>query len=225
VTALHDRLSHARLYLVCGEASDEFLRAALRGGVDIVQLRVKDRSDAEIVTVARRFARACAAHDALFILNDRPDLVAAAGADGVHVGQDDAPIAQARAIVGSERLVGLSTHSPAQIDAAAGSGEDDGGRSVDYIGVGPVHETPTKPGRPAVGLELVRYAAAHATRPFFAIGGIDPGNLAGVRAAGARRVAVVRALTGAADPEQAARELRTRLEADPSPEGMPVAAA
>jgi thiamine-phosphate pyrophosphorylase len=226
VTALHDRLSRARLYLVCGEASDEFLRAALRGGVDIVQLRMKDRSDAEIVTVARRFARACAAHDALFILNDRPDLVAAAGADGVHVGQDDTPIAQARTIVGPERLVGLSTHSPAQIDAAAGSGDDDsGGRGVDYIGVGPVHETPTKPGRPAVGLELVRYAAGHATLPSFAIGGIDPGNLAEVRAAGARRVAVVRALTDAADPERAAHELRTRLEADPSPEGVPVAAA
>jgi thiamine-phosphate pyrophosphorylase len=219
VTALRDRLSHARLYLVCGEASDEFLRAALRGGVDIVQLRMKDRSDAEIVAVARRFARACAAHDALFILNDRPDLVAAAGADGVHVGQDDSPIAQARTIVSSERLVGLSTHSPAQIDAAGGGG------GVDYIGVGPVHETPTKPGRPAVGLELVRYAVGHAAVPFFAIGGIDPGNLASVRAAGARRVAVVRALTEATDPERAARELRTRLETDPTPEGVSVGAA
>jgi thiamine-phosphate pyrophosphorylase len=231
VTALRDRLSHARLYLVCGEASDEFLRAALRGGVDIVQLRMKASSDAEIVTVARRFARACAAHDVLFILNDRPDLVAAAGADGVHVGQDDTPTAQARTIVGPERLVGLSTHSPAQIDAAArgdggdGSGSGSGsGSGVDYIGVGPVHETPTKPGRPAVGLELVRYAAGHAAVPFFAIGGIDPGNLAGVRAAGARRVAIVRALTEAADPERAARELRTQLESDPSPEGVPVGA-
>ena len=227
MTALRDRLSHARLYLVCGEASDQFLRAALNGGVDIVQLRMKDRSDAEIVPVARRFARACAAYDALFILNDRPDLVAAAGAHGVHVGQDDTPIAQARTIVGSDRLVGLSTHSPAQIDAAAagGSGGDGGGAGgVDYIGVGPVHATPTKPGRPAVGLELCRYAAGHAAVPFFAIGGIDPGNLAGVRAAGAGRVAVVRALTEAADPERAARALRTQLEADPSPEGVPVGA-
>lgn len=222
MTALRDRLSHARLYLVCGEASDEFLRAALRGGVDIVQLRMKASADAEIVTVARRFARACAAHDVLFILNDRPDLVAAAGADGVHVGQDDTPTAQARTIVGPERLVGLSTHSPAQIDAAARG--DGCGSGVDYIGVGPVHETPTKPGRPAVGLELVRYAAGHAAVPFFAIGGIDPGNLAGVRAAGARRVAIVRALTEAADPERAARELRTQLESDPSPEGVPVGA-
>ncbi len=227
MAALRDRLTHARLYLVCGEASDEFLRAALRGGVDIVQLRMKERPEAEIVAVGRRFARACAAHDALFILNDRPDLVAAAGADGVHVGQDDTPVPQARAIVGPDRLVGLSTHSPAQIDAAARGGDDDGvrGRHVNYIGVGPVHATPTKPGRPAVGLELVRYAAGHATVPFFAIGGIDPGNLAGVRAAGAGRVAVVRALTEAADPERAARELRTQLEADPSPEGVPVGAA
>jgi len=223
VTALRNRLSHARLYLVSGEASDEFLTAALRGGVDIVQLRMKGSSDAEIVTVARRFARACAAHDAVFILNDRPDLVAAAGADGVHVGQDDTPTAQARRIVGPERLVGLSTHTPAQIDAADGDGDGDGG--VDYIGVGPVHATPTKPGRPAVGLELVRYAAGHAAVPFFAIGGIDPGNLASVRAAGARRVAVVRALTEAADPERAARDLRTQLEADPSPGGVPVGAA
>jgi thiamine-phosphate pyrophosphorylase len=223
VTALRDRLSHAHLYLVCSEASDDFLRAALRGGVDIVQLRMKDGSDAEIVTVARRFARACAAHDALFILNDRPDLVAAAEAHGVHVGQDDTPLAQARTIVGSERLVGLSTHSPAQIDAAVRGGGDDGG--VDYIGVGPVHATPTKPGRPAVGLELVRYAAGHAAVPFFAIGGIDPGNLADVRTAGARRVAVVRALTEAADPERAARALRSQLETDPSPEGVPVGAA
>jgi thiamine-phosphate pyrophosphorylase len=219
VTALRHQLSDARLYLVCGEAPDEFLTAALRGGVDIIQLRMKDAADAEIVAVAHRFARVCAGHNALFILNDRPDLVAAAGADGVHVGQDDTPIADARKLVGPERLVGLSTHSPAQIDAAAAGG------GVDYIGVGPVHATPTKPGRPAVGLELVRYAVGHAAVPFFAIGGIDPGNLAGVRGAGARRVAVVRALTEAADPERAARELRAQLETDPSPEGVPVGAA
>jgi len=218
VIALRNRLSRARLYLVCGAASDEFLTAALRGGVDIVQLRMKDGSDAEIVTVARRFASACAGHNALFILNDRPDLVAPAGADGVHVGQDDTPIAQARTIVGAQRLVGLSTHSPDQIEAAA-----DGG--VDYIGVGPVHETPTKPGRPAVGLELVRYAVARAVMPFFAIGGIDSENLATVRAAGAQRVAVVRALTEAAHPEPAARELRAQLDADSNPDEVRVGAA
>jgi thiamine-phosphate pyrophosphorylase len=221
VAALRDRLTHARLYLVCGEASDEFLRAALRGGVDIVQLRMKERPEAEIVAVGRRFARACAAHDALFILNDRPDLVAAAGADGVHVGQDDTAVPEARAIVGPERLVGLSTHSAAQIDAVAHGI----GAGVDYIGVGPVHATPTKPGRPAVGLELVRYAVGHAAVPFFAIGGIDSGNLGSLRAAGGRRVAVVRALTEAADPERAARALRTRLDTDPRHEGVRVGAA
>lgn len=196
----HERLAAARLYLVCDAQPDAFLDAALRGGVVIVQLRVKEGSGAAILDAARRFARICATHGALFILNDRPELVARAGADGVHVGQDDAPVAQARALVGADRIVGLSTHTPAQVDAAAGL-------DVDYIGVGPVHETPTKPGRPAVGLELVRYAAEHARSPFFAIGGINAGNVARVRAAGAERIAVVRALTQAPDPEALAREL------------------
>jgi thiamine-phosphate pyrophosphorylase len=199
------RLAQARLYLVCDARPDAFLERALRGGVDIVQLRVKDRTDDEfLLDAARRFARACAAHDALFILNDRPDLVAAAGADGVHVGQDDMPVAQAREILGEQRLVGLSTHSPAQIEAAAGT-------DADYIGVGPVHVTPTKPGRPAVGTELVAYATGHARTPFFAIGGIDLGNVDAVRAAGAQRIAVVRALTDSDDPEASARELRSEV--------------
>jgi thiamine-phosphate pyrophosphorylase len=198
----HERLSSARLYLVCGEQPDEFLEVVLRAGVDIVQLRMKDASDQEIIAAGRRFACAAADHQALFILNDRPDLVAATDADGVHVGQDDAPVPDARAIVGPERLVGLSTHSPGQVDAAAG---------VDYIGVGPVHATPTKPGRPAVGLELVRHAAAHATLPFFAIGGISPENVESVVRAGAARVAVVRAITEADDPGHAARSLRWAL--------------
>jgi len=199
------RLASARLYLICDARPDTWLHAALSGGVDIVQLRDKSADDDQLVRVGRRFARVCAEHAALFILNDRPDLVADTGADGVHVGQDDTPVAAARAIVGAQRLVGLSTHSPAQVDAAAPP-------AVDYIGVGPVHETPTKPGRAAVGRELVRYAASHATMPFFAIGGVDAGNLPAVRAAGARSVAVVRALTHAADPELAARALRAKLE-------------
>ena len=199
------RLAHARLYLVCDARSDAFLEQVLRGGVDIVQLRVKDpESDGELLAAARRYAELCSAHGALFILNDRPDLVVAAGADGVHVGQDDTPVAEARRIVGEDRLIGLSTHSPAQIDAAART-------DADYIGVGPVHATPTKPGRPAVGLELVDYAAGDARTPFFAIGGIDLTNVAAVRAAGAERVAVVRALTGAQDPAAAARALRAAL--------------
>ena len=136
------------------------------------------------------------------ILNDRPDLVDAVRADGVHVGQDDVSVAGARALVGEDRLVGLSTHSPRRSIAA---------RGVDYIGVGPVNATPTKPGRPAVGPALVRYAAGHAPMPFFAIGGIDLDNVATVLAAGANRIAVVRALTLAEDPEARARELRAEL--------------
>lgn len=201
VENVKEQLSGARLYLVCDERDDAFLHAALRGGVDILQLRVKDADDAAVLRAGRRFAAACAEHGALFVLNDRPDLVEAAGADGVHVGQDDMPVARARELVGPERIVGLSTHSPEQIDRA---GELD----IDYIGVGPVHATPTKPGRPAVGLELVRYAAGYAPVPWFAIGGIAAENAAAVREAGASRVAVVRALTDAADPERAARELR-----------------
>jgi thiamine-phosphate pyrophosphorylase len=196
------------LYLVCAEEPDDFLHLALTAGVDIVQLRMKDAGEEAIVAAGQRFARAAAEHGALFVLNDRPDLVAAAGADGVHVGQDDVAVNEARAIVGPDRIVGLSTHSPDQIDAA-------GALAVDYIGVGPVHATPTKPGRPAVGLELVRYAAAHAAVPFFAIGGISTANVAAVRSAGARRVAVVRALTEADDPALSARRLREALAASP----------
>ncbi len=194
VTDRRQRLASARLYLVCGDRPDEFLEAALRGGVDIVQLRMKDAPDDAIVAAAERFAL----HDVLVIVNDRADLAVAAGADGVHLGQDDLAVLEARAIVGPERLIGLSTHTPQQIDAAAG---------VDYIGVGPVYETPTKPGRPAVGLELVRHAARHARMPFFAIGGINADNADAVRSAGAERIAVVRAVADAHDPEAAAREL------------------
>jgi thiamine-phosphate pyrophosphorylase len=205
------RLRAARLYLICDERPDEFLRAALRGGVDIVQLRMKCADENRILAAGRRCARLCATHGALFILNDRPDLVAACAADGVHVGQEDVPVAHARELLGPERLVGLSTHTPEQIERSNAD-------SPDYIGVGPVYETPTKPGRPAVGLALVGYAAQHARMPFFAIGGIDAGNVEAVRRAGARGVAVVRALTEAPDPERAARELR-------APEGQPVGAA
>jgi thiamine-phosphate pyrophosphorylase len=201
VTGRHDRLRSARLYLVCAEQPDEFLATVLRAGVDIIQLRMKDAGDDAIVSAGQRFARVAAAHGALFVLNDRPDLVAATGADGVHVGQDDVAVSDARAIVGPHRLVGLSTHNPAQVDAAADL-------DVDYIGVGPVHATPTKPGRPAVGVELVGYAAEHASVPFFAIGGISPANVDAVRSAGAERIAVVRALTDAPDPARAARGLR-----------------
>jgi thiamine-phosphate pyrophosphorylase len=209
VADLRNRLATARLYLVCDAQPDAFLRTAIEGGVDIVQLRIKDPScDDQLCAVAERFARCCADHGALFILNDRPDLVRRVGADGVHIGQDDMAAAQARELVGPGRLIGLSTHSAEQVEAAA---RDD----VDYIGVGPVHATPTKPGRPAVGLDLVRYAADHATVPFFAIGGIDQSNVAAVVAAGASRVAVVRALTRSAQPRRAARALRGAVAGEP----------
>jgi len=210
------RLQKARLYLVCDNQPELFLRQVLRGGVDIVQLRMKNARDGDVTDAAQIFARVCAEHGALFILNDRPDLVAAAGADGVHLGQDDSPVAAARELVGPERLIGVSTHSPEQVDAASGA---------DYIGVGPVHETPTKPGRPAVGLELVRHAAAHAPVPFFAIGGIDESGAARVRDAGARRIAVVRALTEAGDPGVAARRLRQAVAGERRAEEVPVGSA
>jgi len=208
VTNRRHALQQARLYLVCDGIPEARLRAALRGGVQIVQLRLKDADEADILAAGRRMLTACHEHGALLIVNDHPELAARIGADGVHVGQDDVAPVQARAIVGPDRLVGLSTHTPAQVDAAGAEA------ALDYIGVGPVHATPTKPGRAAVGLELVRYAAAHARLPFFAIGGIDTGNAAAVRGAGAGRIAVVRALTGSPDPERTAAELRAAIGAD-----------
>ena len=202
------RLARARLYLVCDASfGGAGVRAALAGGADIVQLREKNATDVAILAVAAEFRRAADEHGALFILNDRPDLAVAAGADGVHVGQGDASPAEARAIVGADAIVGLSTHSTAQADAA-GENPD-----VDYFCVGPVHATPTKAGRPAVGLEPVRRAAARARRPWFAIGGLHAGNVGAVLEAGARRIVVVRAITEAPDPEAAAGALRAALDA------------
>jgi thiamine-phosphate pyrophosphorylase len=216
------RLAVARLYLVCDVSAgdrglEDFLPAAISGGVDVVQLRNKRLDGGLLAEAAGHAAYVCEQHGALFVLNDRPDVAAEVRADGVHLGQEDMPVARARELVGPDMLIGLSTHAPREIDAAAPTAPD-GSPLVDYIGVGPVHETPTKPGRPAVGTELVRYAAAHARMPFFAIGGIDAGNVADVIAAGARRVCVLRAIAAAADPEGAARELRARLDAHP-PEG------
>jgi thiamine-phosphate pyrophosphorylase len=202
-----ERLARARLYFVTDvrPGLEELLAAALSGGVDMVQLRDKSASDAELLAAARVFRAACDEHGALFWLNDRPDLVAECGADGVHVGQDDAPVDEVRAQVGDDVLIGLSTHSPAQFDAALASG-------ADQLSVGPVWETPTKEGRPAAGLSYVRHAAAHGgERPWFAIGGISLENVGQVVEAGARRVVVVRAIRDAADPEAAARALRAAL--------------
>jgi len=201
-----ERLRTARLYLCCGaqphgEDPESLLRAALRGGVDIVQLREKDLPQREIELAAQTFRRLCDTHSALFIVNDDPDLAHACDADGVHVGQGDVSAAEARAALGPDAIVGLSTHSEKQIAAAAEA-------PADYISVGPIWETPTKEGRPAVGLELIRHAAASAPHPFFAIGGIDASNAAEVVAAGAQRICVVRAIRDAGDPAAAAEELR-----------------
>jgi thiamine-phosphate pyrophosphorylase len=206
------RLEAARLYLVCPPALDglaDLLRAAVAGGVDIVQLREKDLGEQELLELARSARELCRQLGALLIVNDYPLLAREARADGVHVGQDDTPVAEVRELVGPEMLIGLSTHGREEIDAADGA---------DYIGVGPVHETPTKPGRPAVGLELVRYAATHSRVPFFAIGGLDAANLPAALDAGARRAVVLRAISGAEDPLEAARTLRTLLERYPMEE-------
>jgi thiamine-phosphate pyrophosphorylase len=201
-----ERLRTARLYLCCearphGEDPEPLLAAALRGGVDIVQLREKSLPRREIELAAQTFRRLCDNHSALFIVNDDPDLARACDADGVHVGQDDLAAAEARALLGPDAIIGLSTHSEEQIAVAAQA-------PVDYISVGPIWETPTKQGRPAVGLELVSHAAANAPHPFFAIGGIDSSNVSQVVEAGARRLCVVRAVRDAADPAAAAEALR-----------------
>src|SRR5215207_6562818 len=184
-----ERVADARLYLVCDARPRAFLDAALRGGADLIQLRDKSLDDAGLIEAAAVFRAAADEHGALFILNDRPDLVEACRADGVHVGQDDETPAQARAAVGPERIVGRSTHAPFQADAA------DADPDVDYLAVGPVHTTPTKPGRPAAGLHYVAHAASTVSKPWFAIGGLDAANVHEVVERGATRIVVVRAIT------------------------------
>jgi thiamine-phosphate pyrophosphorylase len=195
------RLQEARLYFVTEPFGEKLLAGALAGGVDVLQLRDKQASDDELLAAAPLFRSLCDRFGALFFLNDRPDLALAAGADGVHVGQDD----MAPDEVDADLLVGLSTHSPQQFDAGLGT-------RADYLCAGPVHETPTKEGRPATGLDLIRHAASRSPdRPWFAIGGIDAGNVGEVVAAGAERVVVVRAIRDAGDPRAAAAALRAAL--------------
>jgi thiamine-phosphate pyrophosphorylase len=202
------RLHEARLYLVCdlrpgGRALADVLAPALAAGVDVVQLRDKQAGRDDLLAGASIARRLCDETGALLILNDHPALVSEAGADGCHVGQDDMEPAAARALAGAEAVVGQSTHFPDEVDGAT---------EADYIGVGPVYATPTKPGRHPVGVELVRFAAFHAPVAFFAIGGIDTTNVEEVVAAGARRIAVVRAITDADDPGAAAAALRAVVE-------------
>jgi thiamine-phosphate pyrophosphorylase len=191
---------HGRLYLITGARDDlaGFLEAAVRGGVDLVQIREKSLPDGALLQVLQKAREVTRRLGVPLVVNDRPDLAVLAEADYVHVGQDDLPVAAARQL---GLRVGQSTHSPDELDRT----------EADYAGVGPVYATPTKEGRPAVGLELVRHAADHARVPWFAIGGIDASNVAAIVAAGAERIAVVRAIGDAPDPEQAARTLRATL--------------
>lgn len=193
-------LADRRLYLVAPARPDlvALLEQAVQGGVDLVQVREKELADGELLRRLQAAREVTRRLGVPLVVNDRPDLAVLCEADFVHVGQDDLPVEAARRFgLG----VGLSTHAPAEIDVA----------DADYIGVGPVYATPTKAGRPPVGLELVRYAARHARQPWFAIGGIDETNVGEVVAAGARRIAVVRAICEADDPERAARALRAAL--------------
>jgi thiamine-phosphate pyrophosphorylase len=202
------RLADARLYLCVGARPDlaEFADAALAGGVDVIQLRDKGIEAGPELAALEVLGEACARHGALLAVNDRADVALAASADVLHLGQDDLPVEWARRVVGDDVVIGRSTHDLAQ--AAAAMAEP----GADYFCVGPCWPTPTKPGRPAPGLELVRAVdEQRPERPWFAIGGIDHDRVDEVMAAGASRVVVVRAITEAEDPRQAAATLRERL--------------
>jgi len=211
----HVRLARMRLYVITGDHGDEvetarIVEAALEGGANIIQLRKKSMPKPEQYRLALALRTLTLAHEALFIINDHPALAIAADADGVHLGQDDLPPEVVRALPGFEgRLIGRSTHTLGEAKAAIDEG-------VDYLAVGPVYPTPTKAGRPAVGTSLVSEVAAIADRPFVAVGGIDHDNAPDVVAAGARALAVVRAVYDAVDPAESARRLHeliaTRLE-------------
>ena len=213
ITDLRARLATARLYLCTdGRRSSgdlaPFLDAVLSNGVDVVQLREKGLEAGEELALLEVFAAACARHGALLAVNDRADVALAAGADVLHLGQDDLPVPTARQILGPGPVIGRSSHSPQQ--AAAAAAED----GIDYFCAGPVWATPTKPGRQGTGLALVTRAAELGQgRPWFAIGGIGLPQLDEVLAAGASRVVVVRALTEAEDPGAAATTFANRLRA------------
>ncbi|MFZ9753562.1 MAG: thiamine phosphate synthase [Cyanobium sp.] len=210
-------LGRCRLYLIIGSGTtaQAAAAAALRAGVRILQYRPKDgvaRDDRQLLEEARLLRLLCQQHGALFLVNDRIDLALAVEADGVHLGQADLPVAVARRLLGADRLIGCSTNALDQLERAVAEG-------CDYVGVGPVNATPTKPGRDPVGLAYVAAAAARCPIPFFAIGGIDAATLPAVIAAGASRVAVVRAIGAAADPGAAAADLLTRLGQVPDRDG------
>jgi thiamine-phosphate pyrophosphorylase len=206
-TARRERLARSLLYLVLearprGEDPRPLLDAALRGGVDVVQLRDKELGDDALVAASEPFLTACGEHGALFVLNDRPNLVEACGADGVHVGRSDMAVEQARGLVGPHRLLGLSASTLGELEDVAGA---------DYVGV-TAFGTPTKADAVPGGFELLGAAREVLTVPWFAIGGIDLTNVGEIVSAGAPGVAVVRAIRDADDPEEAARLLRAVLD-------------
>ena len=210
-------LDERRLYLCTADRPDleAFIASCIRGGVDIVQLRDKELDARPLLERARLALRVCRGLGVPFVLNDRPDLALEVGADGVHVGQDDAPPELCRRILGPDAIIGFSTHAPAEWDAAAGN-------AADYLSAGPVVATPTKPGRAGTGLAYLGHAAHSAeTRPWFVTGGATPDTVAGMAAAGARRFVVVRWLTESSEPEAAARALRTAIDAALGRSGVP----
>jgi thiamine-phosphate pyrophosphorylase len=208
VTAGPD-LAGRRLYLCTPDRRDlaAFVARCIEGGVDVVQLREKHLEARALLERAQIVADVCRAHAVPFVLNDRPDLALEAGADGVHVGQDDAPVSLARRILGDDAIVGLSTHSPDDLGAAEGE-------HVTYISAGPVEATPTKPGRPGTGAGYVALASARSRVPVFVTGGVTPDAIPGLAAAGVRHFVVVRYLTEADDPARAARALRAAIDAN-----------
>jgi len=216
-------LADRRLYLCTPDRPDleRFVAHCIQGGVDVVQLREKQLEARPLLERAAIVRRVCADLGVPFIVNDRPDLALESGADGVHLGQEDAPPSLARRILGPDALIGLSTHSKDDLVASLDE-------PADYVSAGPVSPTPTKPGRPGVGLGYVSYAVEHAGRPVWVTGGVSPATVTGIVAAGARHVVVVRWLTESSDPAGAARALRRALDvaieeaesgeaADPSP--------
>ncbi|MEM9161701.1 MAG: thiamine phosphate synthase [Cyanobacteria bacterium P01_F01_bin.4] len=200
------RLMRSHLYLVTAPTANilTVVEAALKGGVDIVQYREKTADDCQRLPLAQQMKTLCDRYDALFIINDRVDLALAVGADGVHLGQQDLPIQVARDLLGPDCIVGRSTTNPDEMARALAEG-------ADYIGVGPVNETPTKPGKAAAGLAYVSYAAGHATVPWFAIGGINLENVSPVVAAGASRIAVVRAIMQTDDPARVSQDFVAKI--------------
>lgn len=202
----HQQLQDAYLYLVTSPVDNilQVVQAALEGGLSLVQYRDKEADDDVRLEIARQLCQLCHQHGALFLVNDRVDLALAVDADGVHLGQHDVPIAFAREVLGKQKIIGRSTTNQEELSKAIAEG-------ADYVGVGPVYETPTKQGKAAAGFDYIQYAAAKCPLPWYAIGGIDLDNIQEVIAAGGTRVAVVRAIMQAEQPQLVVRQFRSEL--------------